>query len=268
MRFEKYHSTGNDFLLTIGPIDEISQVAKDVCDRRFGIGADGILVAYPSMKNDIRMVYYNSDGTEAPMCGNGLRAFAHFVFHQGLIDQKDFVVETLAGPMQVHLLNEDFISIHLGKPQFNLSQPHVKASMKTDEPVQISIDTVDYQVHALFLGTLHGVVFVDHYSNGLVERIGDLLCHHPLFPQNININFVRIIDPSNIEVRTYERGVGPTLSCGTGVSSSAVVAHIYKGLSSILDVKVPGGTLKVEVTTDDVILTGPTKWVATVDLRK
>jgi len=268
MIFEKYQSTGNDFLITKGPIEHPSKVAKQVCDRRFGIGADGILISYPSSQYDIRMVYYNSDGSIASMCGNGLRAFAHFVYQQGLVLKKDFVVETGAGPLEVHLKENHEIDIHLHAPRFTLTQNEYNGNQKTLAPIIINTDGEDITLYALFLGTLHGVVIVDAFSDDLINIVGRKLCHDDLFPEFINVNFVKIYDSTHIEVRTFERGAGPTLSCGTGVSASAVVTHHLNLTQNAVDVKVLGGNLHVHVAALDVILTGPTQWVAHVEFKE
>ena len=268
MTFDKYHSTGNDFLITTGPIDNASSIAMYVCNRHFGIGADGILIAVPSKNFDIKMVYYNSDGTEAPMCGNGLRAFAHYVYKEKLVSKASFTVETLAGPIDTNIHKDLDISIHLGEPILTLEYPHVRAIEETFKPIQIKLDTRTHNVYALFLGTLHGIVFVDHFNDQIVPLIGEKLCHHQTFPKYININFVKVIDETHIEVQTYERGAGPTLSCGTGVSASALVTSKLNLTHALVHVKVLGGNLTVQVKENDVILKGPTKHVATVNFKE
>jgi diaminopimelate epimerase len=268
MTFDKYHSTGNDFLITTGPVEHASKVAIYACDRHFGIGADGILIAIPSETCDIKMVYYNSDGTEAPMCGNGLRAFTHYVYKEKLVSKTSFTVETLAGPIETHIHKDFDISIHLGAPIQILNYPHVSSMQETFNPVRIDLDVTSYKVYALFLGTLHGVVFVDDFDHDIVHLVGEKLCHHQIFPKYININFVKVIDSKNIEVQTYERGAGPTLSCGTGVSASAFVTSKLNLTNALVHVKVLGGHLSVEVKENDVILKGPTKHVATVNFKE
>lgn len=268
MTFDKYHSTGNDFLITTGPIEHASNIAIFVCNRHFGIGADGILIAIPSENFDIKMVYYNSDGTEAPMCGNGLRAFTHFVYKEKLVSKTSFTVDTLAGPIDTHIHKDLDISIYLGEAMLTLEYPHVKTKEETFKPIQIELDTKTYNVYALFLGTLHGIVFVDHFNDHIVPLIGEKLCHHQTFPNYININFVKVIDDTHIEVQTYERGAGPTLSCGTGVSASAFVTSKLNLTQNLVHVKVLGGNLTVEVKENDVILKGPTHHVATVHFKE
>ena len=268
MTFDKYHSTGNDFLITTGYLKDAPAISKYVCDRHFGIGADGILIAVPSKSYDIKMVYYNSDGTEAPMCGNGLRAFTHYVYKEKLVSKTSFTVETLAGPIETHIHDDLNISIHLSSPILTLHYPHVLKAEETFKPIHIKIEDTTYKVYALFLGTLHGVVFVDNLNEDIVTSIGNKLCHHKTFPKYININFVKVINPTHIEVQTYERGAGPTLSCGTGVSASAFITSKLELTTSNVFVKVLGGHLSVEVKKDDVILTGPTKHVATVHFKE
>ena len=263
MKLFKYQSTGNDFLCTIGPITHPSIVAKTICDRHFGIGADGILIAEPSTQGDIKMTYYNSDGSIAPMCGNGLRAFADFVYSQGMVLKKTFKVETGAGILDVEM-NTNSVSINLGQPTFNLSQPNVLSKVSDLNPVSFHIGNEKIAMHILFLGTLHGIVFVDDLSQVDITSLGNQLCHDPFFPKYINVNFVEVMDDTHIFVKTFERGAGLTLSCGTGVAASAVVAHVFKKTKSHVFVEVLGGHLTVDVT-HDVILTGPTTCIAMIE---
>jgi diaminopimelate epimerase len=264
MKLSKYQSTGNDFILAVGPIENIGQIAQKVCDRHFGIGADGLMVAYPSTKADVQMVYYNSDGSIAPMCGNGLRAFTHFVFHQGLVSKRSFEVETLAGNMNVQIEDEHNVSISLNAPIFKLTKPHVLKDVNDLNPVQLKLNNEIVSLHVLMLGTLHGIVIVNDLTHIDVNTLGSLICHHSFFPEFINVNFVEVLNNQHIKVKTFERGAGPTLSCGTGVASSAVVTqHLGLTLSKV-QVTVPGGSLEVEVS-ESIILRGPTQLIAHID---
>jgi diaminopimelate epimerase len=265
MQVLKYQSTGNDFILLKGPIKNPSKFAIAVCDRHFGIGADGILFSTASKSADIKMNYYNADGTIAPMCGNGLRAFAHFVMAQGLVKKNKFVVETLAGPMRVKKVKANIFEIDLGVADYNLETPDLKQKTTKLTKLNLEIEGKNYQLIPLFLGTLHGVVIVNNIDKIDVLNLGDKLCHHPQFPKFINVNFVEVVNNKLIKVSTYERGVGPTLSCGTGVSSAVNVTTTLGLTENKVKVIVPGGTLMVKVE-ETTTLTGPTKLIAKIDL--
>jgi len=267
MTFEKYHSTGNDFLITQDSLQQAEKIAQFVCNRRFGIGADGILIASPSDLYDIKMTYYNSDGSQAPMCGNGLRAFADYVYRQKILNQTSFVVETLAGPIRVQLLEDGNIEVYLKAPILELDYPDILQKQKKLEPILLNIEQKDRELYILFLGTLHAVMFIKDDEEIDIMKIGKQICHHPFFPNRINVNFVKIINHETVEMSTYERGAGLTLSCGTGASAGVFVST-YLGLTSgNVKVDVPGGLLSVYKKNDQVILVGPTKWVATVNFK-
>lgn len=262
MEFTKYHGTGNDFIILEeaqlgGATPEA--VAKALCHRQFGIGADGLMVVHPSSRGAVRMAYYNQDGSVAPMCGNGLRCFARHVHETGSVREDRFQVETLAGILPVSL-EEGYgaITIGLGMPRFVLHPPDVEKEAEfLEEPVTVHGRT--YKVSALFLGTLHATVFT---GEAVPEEDAKALCHHPLFPRHINVNFIHVKSRDHIKVRTYERGVGWTLSCGTGVAASQVMAHHLGYTEADATVEVPGGILTVAVGGHPVRLTGPAEKIA------
>jgi diaminopimelate epimerase len=264
MEIFKYQSTGNDFILFKGPLANPSKFAIKVCDRHFGIGADGILYSTPSKVADIKMNYYNADGSIAPMCGNGLRAFAHFVTIHKLVNKKEFVVETLAGLMKVKKLSADTFSLDLGKPTYALKTPNLKSATTKLTKLTLKVDNQKVELYPIFLGTLHGIVFVKNIDKINVLEQGNKICHHEMFPKYINVNFTEVVNKNHLKVKTYERGVGPTLSCGTGVSSTATVTASLGLTSNKVKVEVPGGMLQVEVG-KTTILTGPTQVVAKID---
>ena len=256
MRFVKYHGTGNDFLIPLDPVEEgqLSPIAKKLCHRNFGFGADGLLRAFPSEVADIRMAYYNQDGTVAPMCGNGLRCFARYVHEEGLVKKEEFTVETLAGILAVDVREGyDQIRVELGSPSFTLSPPHTQRELQEGEILNLEVQGRPYKLTALILGTLHGVIFT---PEEIPEEDARALCHHPFFPQRINVNFVKVVDAEHLEVRTYERGVGYPLACGTGVGASQVLAHKLGLTKNTARVKVPGGELAVSVE-EKIYLSGP-----------
>ena len=262
----KYESTGNDFLITKGLLENPQKTAIKACDRHFGIGADGLLIALPSEKADVKMLYYNSDGSIAPMCGNGLRAFTHFVYTNNMVRHSGFNVETDAGILTVNMDSNNQISIGLGKPIFNLNEADMIEPIKQFQHIKLDISENTILMYPIVMGTLHGVVFVEDLNTIDIDYLGEALCCHQRFPNHINVNFVQVVDETHVEVITYERGAGRTLSCGTGVSASSVVAHLLGKTQSNVHVKVPGGNLEVDLS-DTVNLKGPTNLIGIIDYR-
>lgn len=245
IRFEKYHGTGNDFILIQPQPLDSSLLAKRLCDRHFGIGADGIMIPHPSEIADIKMEYINSDGTPAPMCGNGLRCFVRYCLNHGLLAKGPLTVETMAGVIDVEAQDEA-ISLNLGRPILDLDSDYVIDNH------EVIIEGIT--LHTLFLGTLHAVIIVDDTID--IHSFGEKLSYHPRFPQAINVNFVKVIDRETIRVTTNERGAGWTLSCGTGSAASAYVTRLLDLTEDEVTVFVAGGELRVDCK-EDVILTGP-----------
>lgn len=250
IRFEKYHGTGNDFILIEPQLQDSSLLAKRLCDRHFGIGADGIMIPHPSDIADIKMEYLNSDGSPAPMCGNGLRCFVRYCLNHGLLAKGPLTVETMAGIIDVDA-QDDAISLNLGLPMLDLDNEYVIDNH------EVIIEGLT--LHTLFLGTLHAVIIVDEIID--IQSLGEKLSYHPRFPQAINVNFVNILDRKTIRVTTHERGAGWTLSCGTGSAASAFMTHLLDLTEDEVTVIVSGGKLHVNCK-DDVILTGPAVKIA------
>lgn len=244
MKFLKYHGTGNDFII---PLDEgvnqadLPYLARTLCHRQFGFGADGLLAAFPSVRADVRMAYFNQDGSQAPMCGNGLRCFARFVHEQGLIQKDVFRVETLAGVLSADVKEGyDRIRVEVGRPHYNLTSPHTAQPVHEGDPLKLTVNGRSYEMTVLFLGTLHGVIFT---KEEVPEEDARALCHHEIFPARINVNFVDVQDEGHLAVTTYERGVGYTLACGTGAAAAQTLAHKKGYTKEEARIKVPGGTL-------------------------
>ena len=258
--FQKYHGTGNDFLF-IPEVLTPSEVAKKLCDRHMGIGADGLMIAMPSKVADIRMDYWNSDGSIAPMCGNGMRCFVKYVLSSKRITKPSFIVETLAGLIAVQYHQQtDTVSITMTKPILELQtsdvlQPGLVKNKHFEWDNQVAL------VSCVFLGTLHAVVVVEPQQTPLFTRFAEYVGSHPFFPKGINVNLVEVLNKSTIQVTTFERGAGWTLSCGTGASASAYLTHIDGLTDASVDVIVPGGRLHVRVD-EDVILSGKATFVA------
>ncbi len=260
---EKYQATGNDFILLKTVPDNPVDTARKLCERHFGIGADGLIYPVLSRNADIGMQYYNADGSIAPMCGNGLRTFARFITAHAFISKETFTVETLGGIFTVHVA--ETVTIDLMTPILAVSYPDYKTDTSFYNPLDFVVHDKHFTMHVLTLGTLHGVVFIDDDAFDF-NRIGRILSTHPDFPGGINVNFVKVEDDKNLSIRTYERGAGATLSCGTGAAASAYAAHRLKYTSDILRIHVPGGKLQVTIR-DHVLLEGPAEKIATFTME-
>lgn len=262
MKFTKYHGTGNDFIL-LREEDlegrEESETARVLCHRNYGIGADGLLIVKASSVADLKMAYYNQDGSIAPMCGNGLRCFARFAHENQMVTSHQFQVETLAGILPVDVSSGyERIRIGLMKPSFHLTSPHVRRALTEGEILSLTVNGRSYDLHVLFLGTLHAVVFTEE---DVPYEDADGLCHHDFFPQDINVNFVKVESEDAIRLVTFERGVGYTLACGTGAASAQVTAHKLGFTKPSARVLVDGGILQVSVE-DQVYLEGAAVCIA------
>ncbi|MDP9291169.1 MAG: diaminopimelate epimerase [Verrucomicrobiota bacterium] len=255
LKFTKMNGAGNDFVLADNRDGALhldgAQIAR-ICDRHRGVGADGVLLVEPAQNGaDFRMRYYNSDGGEAEMCGNGARCFARFAGQLG--GQRDEVrFETIAGVITGRCLD--------GVVELEMSEPR---NLRLNESLE------NFILHSIDTGVPHAVLFVDNIEKVDVAKSGALLRYHERFaPRGTNVNFVQKIDAQTIAIRTYERGVeAETLACGTGVVASALVFHSISGAQSPVQVRVRGGDLLAvgfQKHGDDffaVTLTGPAEFV-------
>lgn len=253
----KYQGCGNDFILMDHMPTNPKQMAIDVCDRHFGIGADGLMIVEESSIADFKMVYLNSDGSTASMCGNGLRCFVQYLKDQKRLTKNSAIIETKAGLIQVHI--DDLTS----NITLDLMLPRaLTQSESTLKDSNLLVDDLNILIETLHLGTLHAVVFVDDFNS--VEALGPKITSHPAFPMGINVNFVKVLDESHIEVRTHERGAGWTLACGTGMTASSVVAHRHHKTNASLLVSSLGGTCHVSISDQFISLCGPAIKIADI----
>ena len=268
IKFQKFHGTGNDFIILRESdlnFEDYSELAKKVCNRHYGIGADGMIIVSESTKADIRMKFYNADGSIASMCGNGIRCFSKFVYENGIVKGKNFNVETLAGLMRPEVIVDDgkvnFVKVNLGKPIFVSSEIPVSNGNKYFINEEISVDGSCFKISSLVVGTIHTVLFVDDFNDLDIKAVGRAIEYNDIFPIKTNVNFCKVIDHKNIEVITWEKGVGITLACGTGAASSAVISSILKGCDKKINVKVLGGNLIIEQKDDEIFMTGPAEFI-------
>ena len=265
MEFWKLHGIGNDFIaidkrFDNNDFDFYSDLAKKVCNRRFSVGADGLLIVKNSSVADIKMLYYNSDGSMAKMCGNGLRCFSKFVYDNNIVKKEEFSVDTLDGIKKVKLnINNkkiDSIKVNIGTGLFKSKD--ILLDENTDKFINEKINILDkeFSVRFIRMGVPHLVILVDKLDINEVYKYGEEISNYKIFPNKINVNFVKVEDKENINVRTFERGCGYTLGCGTGMTASAIICN-YLGLTDkSVNVASQGGDIKIDIE-DFVYMTGP-----------
>ncbi|MCR4441168.1 MAG: diaminopimelate epimerase [Peptococcaceae bacterium] len=266
MKFRKVHGLGNDFIVIDGIKEnlpnDLSKAAWRMCDRHFGIGADGLVVILPSNRADIRMRIINSDGSEAEMCGNAIRCFAKLVYELGYVVKDEFSVETLAGLMVPRLVLEGRavkgVTVDMGEPALEKSAVPMLGpeGQAIDEPLEV-LDTT-YRVTCLLMGVPHCVIFADDVEKVDLYRYGPAIEKHPVFPRKTNVHFVEVISDHELKMRIWERGAGPTLACGTGACGVLVAAVLNKKTGRKARIQLPGGFLDVEwAKNNHVYMTGP-----------
>ncbi len=276
MRFSKLHGIGNDFVVIDGIKEKLPEdkgiMAQKLCDRHFGIGADGILLVLPSKKADIKMEIINSDGSEAEMCGNGIRCFAKYVYEAGYVKNIEFTVETLAGIMTPLLVLEDGkikgITVDMGVP--SLAREDIPMLGEKEKAVNEPLVVLDktFNVTALLMGVPHCVIFTDDVDKVDIGKYGPELEKHPIFPRKTNVHFVQVINEGELKMRVWERGAGITLACGTGACASLVASVLNEKTAKKALVRLPGGTLEIEWAENGrVYMTGPAREVFCGELK-
>jgi diaminopimelate epimerase len=258
MEFVKMHGIGNDFVLIDGRTFDmtginLAEMAKKLCDRNFGIGADGLLIVLPSDKADVRMRVINPDGSEPEMCGNGIRCFAKFVYEK-MDKKKELIsVETLAGIMIPSIIE------HKGKIAI------VEVDMEKPREIlgaRVKVQGTEYKATLVNMGNPHCVIFTEDVNTIDLAEIGPLIENDKMFPNRTNVEFVQVISKKEIVVKVWERGAGETLACGTGACASVVAGIEAKKLDRNVIVRLPGGILNIEWQQDGhVILRGPAETV-------
>ncbi len=268
--FWKTHSLGNDYIVVDNRNralneEELPRLAAKLCERRFGIGADGLSLIYPSQRADVKMRIFNPDGSEAEMCGNGIRCLAKYCFENGLVRKQSILVETLAGVKALDLKIEDgFVKsarVNIGSPSFKAEKIPVKwdGGAFINRPIRVGGKTVE--ATALSVGNPHCVIFVEDVEDYPVRDLGPLLERHELFPKRTNVEFVQIVSKDKLKVRVWERSVGETLACGTGACASVVAAKVLGKVDDTVIVRLLGGELTVEYRGGVVFMEGPAEKV-------
>lgn len=270
MKFTKMEGLGNDYVYVNcfrETVDNPSEVAKKVSDRHFGIGSDGLILIRPSEVADFRMDMYNADGSQAEMCGNGIRCVAKYVYDYGLTDKTSISIETLAGIKYLDLQVTDgkvsLITVNMGSPELVPDKIPVISDSKrvVDEPIEV--DGTIYKMTCVSMGNPHCIVFVEDTASFPLETVGPLFENHERFPKRVNTEFIQLLDRETVNMRVWERGSGETLACGTGACASAV-ACILNGLTeNEITLHLLGGDLVVRWDQEEnlVYMTGPARVV-------
>ncbi|MRN52489.1 diaminopimelate epimerase [Paenibacillus monticola] len=273
MEFTKMHGLGNDFIVVYGEQElpsNAAELAVNLCNRYFGIGADGLVYILPSVRGDYMMRIMNSDGSEAEQCGNAIRCVSKYVYEQGLVSSEQIVIETIgAGEQKVTLNVKDgvveTVTVDMGEPVLSGLQIPVAidAEHVVDQPIEA--EGTEFKFTAVSMGNPHCVIYVDDAVSFDLTTWGPKLEVHPLFPRKVNVEFATVLDRGHVNMRVWERGAGPTLACGTGACAT-LVSSVLNGLTDRSAwISLKGGDLFIEWNEEDnhVYMTGPAQAVYT-----
>lgn len=264
IKITKMQGCGNDFVILDYEESQktglsMPELAVKLCDRHFGIGADGMIIPDVSNngKTDISWYFYNNDGSVAQMCGNGMRCFAKYVYDKKLVNKKQFSVQTLAGVIVPEILEDGTVKVDMGVPVFE----EKKIPFKGDKRVKLNDKTFD--ITPVSMGNPHCVIYTDDDIMYLAQNYGPLMEKHPYFPEKTNTEFVNILSKKEINMRVYERGCGITLACGTGACACVAAGVLNNLTESRVKVNLLGGAVTVEwcinseIHPEHIFLTGP-----------
>ncbi|MBE0467842.1 MAG: diaminopimelate epimerase [Candidatus Desulforudis sp.] len=270
MYFTKVHGLGNDFVLIDGfsqdlPADP-APLARKLCDRRFGVGADGLVLILPSESAHLRIRVFNPDGSEPEMCGNAIRCVALYAHRRGVVSQKRIEVETPAGIIRPEILSaagEETVRVDMGRPRLERAEIPMAGPAGPVVGEQLKAGNRDFEVTAVSMGNPHCVIFDADLDEQEFQRYGPLLERHPVFPARTNVEFVTVRNPGEADVWVWERGAGATPACGTGACAVAVAGVLNGRTGRTVNVRLPGGVLLIEWPDDagSVYMTGPAEEV-------
>ena len=268
LNFTKMTGLGNDYIyincMNGEKLKNIPEMTRKLSDRHIGIGADGvILIDKPSdLNSDCKMRIFNSDGSEAEMCGNGIMCVAKFIHDKGLSTKDKLVIETLAKTKKVKLIenngecNEAIVD--MGEPIFQDTNIPYNVYEAFNKDLDLNVEEEKIRVTVVSMGNPHAVTFVENLENIDIEKYGPEIENNPIFPNRTNVEFVQIIDKNNVKMRVWERGVGETCACGTGACAAAVASGLNGYTDENVTVKLPGGVLKIEWGKDNhIYMQGP-----------
>ena len=277
IKFTKMEGLGNDYVYvdcTKQNLENASNLAKIISDRHFGVGSDGLILIKSSKKADFRMQMFNSDGTEAEMCGNGIRCVGKYVYDKGLTDKTTLKIETLAGIKVLNLNVEDgkvkTVKVDMGEPilDYKLIPAKDGKVYKSRDgikfyKVNINIEGDLKELTCVSMGNPHGIDFANNIEKLKIEKFGPIIEVDEHFPNKVNAEFIEILDKHNIKMRVWERGAGETLACGTGACASVVASFLNGYTERNVTVELLGGKLEIEWNKEDnhVYMTGPAETV-------
>ena len=277
LKFIKMHGLGNDYVYMNAIDQEIndrSELAKYVSDRHFGIGSDGLILICPSDKADFKMQMFNSDGSEAEMCGNGIRCVGKFVYDNGLTDKTVVSVETLAG---IKILNLNVVDGKVETVRVDMGEPILEAKdipvISDEHPIKnlkLKAEDREFRFTCVSMGNPHAITFIDDDLKEFdVEKYGSVLEVDSAFPKKANIEFVNIIDDKSLKMRVWERGAGETMACGTGACGVAVASFLNGYTKRKVEIELLGGKLNIEWNEEDnhIYMTGPATTVYTGEIK-
>lgn len=266
MDFVKMHGLGNDFIVveaaSFEDASRLQAVSPAWCDRHFGIGADGVLVTGSDEPADIFMRVFNPDGSEAEMCGNGIRCIAVYACQRGQVGQDVFKVRTRAGVRSVEMVADEAVRVDMGLPVLErFAIPVQGEGSSLNIPVKAAGEW--FEVNAVSMGNPHAVIFTEDCARVPLAKWGSSLETHPIFPAATNVEFVEVLSAAELVVRVWERGAGITLACGTGACAAVVAANLQGLTGREVQVHLPGGDLFIEWSQldDHVYMTGPAREV-------
>ena len=253
MYFTKYNGLGNDFVFLDGAaalsVKNPSLLAQNICDRRLGVGADGLVLLLPSARADVRMRIINADGSEAEMCGNASRCVPLHLLRRGMCTKKEISLETLAGIIRTKIIDEScgLVQVDMGRPHLRRAEiPILGAADDQAVGVPVGVGGKTFFGTAVSMGNPHFVIFVDDVEEIPLEKYGPVIETHSLFPRKTNVEFVQVLNKYAIRMRVWERGAGVTRACGTGACAAAVAGVISSKTAEKITVKLDGGDLQIE----------------------
>ncbi len=267
MRFTKMHGIGNDYVYVSTfdqkVPDDPAKLAVAVSDRHFGIGGDGLIFIMPSERADARMRMFNADGSEGEMCGNGVRCVAKYLYDHGLAGQECVTIETgrgvLALALQIAGGKVRHVRVDMGAPI--LRADRIPTRLPGDPPVDVSIEVggLELKLTAVSMGNPHAVIYVSDIASFALEALGPRIEHHPAFPRRVNVHIVEVVSPGEVRMRTWERGSGITLACGTGACAVCAAGVLTGRTDRSIRAHLPGGELELNWpdARSSVFMTGP-----------
>ena len=267
VHFRKYHGLGNDYLVIDPNVQDVGltpEVICLICDRNFGIGSDGILCGPVDTKDGPKVRIFNPDGSEAEKSGNGLRIFAKYLFESGYVAEREFTIVTSGGIVRVRIedAHANLVRIEMGGITFLSTKIPVRGAERQVIDEELEIDGATYKVTCLSIGNPHCVIPMENVSEDKARQLGPHVENHEMFPNRINMQLLRVIDRANIEIRIWERGAGYTLASGSSSCAAAGAAHRLGLVDDKVTVKMPGGSLLVEIGADgQILMTGPVEGV-------